>query len=99
MGFRVAKSAAAHGEVLHCLNNSGDPAVTAAASELGLLHTMRNRADYQLERIDIETRQNAMQLVGIAKDLIRTVDAALTGPGRAHVQATIAKWRRDNGYP
>ena len=99
MGFPVGKGAAAHGEVRNCLHNSGDATVAAAASEIGLLHTLRNRADYQLDRKDSEKRSDAIRVAETAGDLIRTIDTAFAGPTRAALRAAIAKWRHENGYP
>jgi hypothetical protein len=99
MGFRVGKGAAAHGEVQHSLQNGGVPSIAAVASELKMLHTMRNRADYQLDAIDVEKQPNAIRIVVTTRDLINSLDAALRGPQRAQIQSAIGKWRRENGYP
>lgn len=99
LGFHVRRSASAHGEVQLCLHNSGDPEVQAVASELGDLHSWRNRADYQLGKSDVEEAFNAATLVRIARGSIRSLDAAFSGPERIQLQATISQWRRANGYP
>src|SRR5579884_2686180 len=74
LGFRVGRGAAAHGEVQFCLQNSGDPEVAAVASELRNLHSLRNRADYQLDRTDAETALIATSTVATASALIHTLD-------------------------
>lgn len=98
-GFSIGKGAAAHGEVHMCLANSNDTTVSEAGLKLKRLHAQCIRADYQLAATDVENAANARAMVDLAGDIIRTLDAAFTGPGRAQLQATIAQWRRDNGYP
>ena len=99
LGFAVGRGAAAHSEVQRCLANAGDPAVAAVASDLGDLHSSRNRADYQLDRPDVEKPANARLVVTAAADAIRTLDAAFGGPQRLQIRGAIEKWRRTNGYP
>lgn len=97
-GFPVGRGAGAHGEVRHCLANSGDPNVALAASHLGDLHTLRNRADYHMDRRDLERPVEARAGVQLAAAIIRTLDAAFSGPDRARLVTTIQAWRRANGY-
>ena len=99
LNFAIGKGAAAHGEVQKCLSNAGDPTVAAVASDLDALHSRRNRADYQLDRADVENRKNVQGAVSQAGVMIRVLAAAFGGPQRAQLQAAIQKWRRDNGYP
>ena len=99
MGFRIGRAAAAHGEVRLCLSNSGDAEVVLVASELGKLHTWRIRADYDLDRADVETGGTVDAMAKLAGELIRSLDASFSGPNRPQVQSVIAAWRRANGYP
>ena len=99
LGFSVGKGAAAHGEVQKCLSNSGVPEVVLVGSQLNILHSSRNRADYQLERTDVEKPGNAQAIVALARDLIHALDPSFRGTHRTQLQATIRQWRRDNGYP
>jgi hypothetical protein len=99
MGFCIAKGGGSHGEVRVCLSNGGDAEVAIAASSLGDLHTDRNRADYQLDRTDVEQLAHARNAVKKASAVIQVLDAAATGPRRAQLQAAILAWRRANGYP
>lgn len=98
-GFPIGKGAAAHGEIQKCLSNSGDAGVAAVASDLSDLHSQRNRADYQLDKPDVEKPGTAQAAVALAADLIRALDGAFVGPRRLQLQALIQKWLRDNGYP
>jgi hypothetical protein len=99
IGFSIGRGAAAHGEVHHCLANSGDASLLAVAAELSILHSKRNRADYQLDKRDVESSSAACDAAGIAGSMIQTLDAAFRGPSRAQIQSAITKWRRENGYP
>ena len=98
MGFRVSRGAAAHGEVRLCLMNSGDAELQAVATRLNDLHHARNRADYQLDRNDIERVADVRNFVSIAGAQIHVMDVAFSSRG-AQLQAAIAKWRKENGYP
>ena len=99
LGFRVGKGAAAHGEVYHCLSNCLDPEVEDAASEINDLHRQRNQADYQLEVTNVERPAIVIKIVQTAGAVIGDLDTAFTGPRRPQLQAAIAKWRKENGYP
>ena len=98
-GFRIGRGAAAHGEVQKCLYNSGNPEVAYVASELGVLHSWRNRADYQLDKGDVEFPINATQAVELAGELISVLDRVASDANRLQIQSAIAAWRRANGYP
>lgn len=99
MGFSLGRGAAAHGEVQRCLANSGDVEVAAAASELNALHSQRIRADYQMDRTDVEHPRVAIDITRQASMIIRTLDDAFDGPRRAGLEAAIRGWRMANGYP
>ena len=70
-----------------------------AASDIGLLHSRRNHADYQLDQRDVEDPAVVRTIVDSAGQRIATLDAAFTSPRRTAIQSAIAKWRRENGYP
>src|SRR4051812_36246199 len=80
LGFAVGRGAAAHGEVQRCLANSGIVQLALVASDLGDLHSSRNRADYQLDRLDVEKSANAQVVVTLGAEVIRLLDAAFRGP-------------------
>lgn len=98
-GFRIGKGAAAHGEVYRCLSFSGHTELARAGSDLNDLHSLRNRADYQLDRTDVERPKVALAAVELSWNLIQNMTSAFGGPERVLIEATIAKWRKDNGYP
>jgi hypothetical protein len=98
-GFPIGRGAAAHGEVLRCPANSGEPSVSDVASELSDLHSARNRADYQLDRLDVEQPETARPFVDMADVIIKDLDVAFRGPARGKIQDAIRQWRKANGYP
>src|SRR5436190_21970700 len=59
IGCPPRKGGQAHGEVQKFLGGSGDPVIEAAASELATLHSLRNRADYHMDKTDVEAIANA----------------------------------------
>lgn len=69
------------------------------ASELGDLHSSRNRADYQLDKLDVEKANNAQAIVTLSGELIRSLDASFGGPNRSRIQDALRQWRKANGYP
>jgi hypothetical protein len=99
MGFPIGKGAAAHGEVQHCLANAGEPILSEVAASLGSLHTVRNQADYQLDRGDVKRPANAQAAALKAGLLIQKLDASFQGPTRGHIESSIRIWRKMNGYP
>ena len=98
IGFSISRGAAAHGEIQKCLINSGDAAVAAVASNLTDLHSSRNRADYHLEKVDVEKRGTALGAVTLSGQMIQSLDTAFLGPQRMQLHAAILKWRWENGY-
>lgn len=99
MGFSLGKGAAAHGEIQRCLANSGNLEVAAVASELNALHSQRIRADYQLDRTDVENKRNAVEIARQAGMMIQSLDDAFRGSRRPELEAAIRAWRKANGYP
>jgi hypothetical protein len=99
LGVTVGKGPAAHGEVQRCLANAGHADLAAAASQLGDLHTERNRADYQLDRTDVERPSKAAAVAQQAADMIATMDAVFAGPDQAQLKTAIQEWRKANNYP
>jgi hypothetical protein len=98
LGFPVGRGAGAHGEVRYCLLNSGNREVAGVAALLSDLHAQRNRADYQMDRRDVETRSDARSAVDRAAKIIQTLDREFSGAGSAQLHAAIQAWRHANGY-
>jgi hypothetical protein len=99
LGFPVARNAAAHGEVVHCMRGSGNKEVEAAGHALLDLHGFRNRADYQLDRADVEGAANAVAMADLAGQTIHSLDRAFSGPDREAIRQGIQAWRKATGYP
>jgi hypothetical protein len=99
MKFPIGKGAAAHGEVRHCLANAGNAELVEAGRWLGSLHSQRIRADYELDRKDVEAGADVSANTATASNVIALLDACFGGPARTPTQAAIAAWRRANGYP
>jgi uncharacterized protein (UPF0332 family) len=99
LGFRVSRGGAGHGEVARCFDNSVIPETINAARELSNLHRLRIRADYHLDRVDVETASVAMSAVLQSQSIIATFDRILASPQRPQIQSAIAAWRKSNGYP
>jgi hypothetical protein len=96
---RISRGPAAHGEVQKCLANCGNPEVARVAGEMGNLHSWQNRADYQLDKLDVESAMNATEAADLAGQLIKAPDRVFASPARVPIQTAVAAWRRANGYP
>ena len=94
MNFRISKGPAGHGEVQHHLNNSGDMDLQHVSSQLGELHGKRIRADYQLDRQDVENPKTARALVAQASQMIETLDRCCVGERRTQIIQKITDWKR-----
>jgi uncharacterized protein (UPF0332 family) len=99
LGFRVSRGAAGHGEVARCFDNCANQEAVNAARSLSNLHTLRIRADYQLDRLDVESAAVAVKAVKQAQSVIDAFDRILTGPQRTSIESAILAWRKSNGYP
>jgi uncharacterized protein (UPF0332 family) len=99
IGVNIGRGAAAHGEVVHCLGNSGQSQLTLLAFVLSDLHTVRNRADYQLDKADVEQSAKAVAIATQAESFIQSLDQIFSGPDRESIRQAISTWRKANGYP
>lgn len=63
LGFRTFKNAKGHKQTQFRLNNSGDDDIIQVGSKLTDLETKRIRADYQLNRTDVENPKTAKAIV------------------------------------
>ncbi|MBY0227850.1 MAG: HEPN domain-containing protein [Gemmataceae bacterium] len=89
-GFRVPRADGAHNYVIWRLSNSGDCDVRGAGSELDILRTSRNQADYEVELNVAQWEAEAR--VESAREIIETLDAALADPA---LLAAITQAMRD----
>jgi hypothetical protein len=68
--------------VVRLLQRCGDDTLEAAGGLLRDLHTDRIRADYELERTDVETRRAAQTAVELADSVFTDFDTFMANPAR-----------------
>ena len=93
MGFSIVQNAFAHEEAYRHLNNSGDDELAKAASKMNDLRTRRIHADYELNRADVEEKNNARMLVHQAARLIETIERRCNSEGRNQIIEAIQDWK------
>lgn len=74
MGFSISKNSEAHDAVCWHFNNSGDEDLKKIATKIGELRAKRNQADYQLNRTDVESKENAKLYVMSAGRIIESIE-------------------------
>jgi hypothetical protein len=90
LGFPPAENAHGHNQTVRLFQQSGDPALEAAAGILGDLYTLRLKADYQLKRTDVEKMKVAQAAVESADSIFGDLDAFQGDPTRkSAVTATL----------
>jgi len=98
-GIPLARNAAAHGEVLRYLANSGDRDLEQAEYILRAMRSRRNTADYDLSAAQAEDPRTAHDSVDGAKRLIEALDQCLDPTRSAKIIAAIAEYRRKIAPP
>jgi hypothetical protein len=98
----VSRSPQAHVTVQHALNNCGSPALTAASTKLGALHSERLAADYDLARPNPERPAQAVAMLTLAQEVIDRLDRLVAGTAavrfdRAAAAAAILNWAAVTG--
>ena len=93
MGFPIVQNPYTHEEVYRHLNNSGDADLAKAASKMNDLRTKRNHADYELNRSDVEKKDNAKMLVREAAGVIETVEERCHSKNRDKIKGAIQEWK------
>jgi hypothetical protein len=96
-GFAILENHTAHEQVRRHLLGSEDQAVMAAASQLGDLRGMRNKADYRMGLTDVESVKTAQTWVASAGQNIRDLEAAFAGVNRVKIVSAIQDWKRKSG--
>ena len=92
MGFHTSKGPSGHGEVEHKLSNSGNTEVERVGSQLADLRNRRIRADYRLERRDVENQKTAQVLVRQAHKMVQVLDIYCTGQHREEIIKAIREY-------
>ncbi len=99
-GVKVASGPNKHIDASRFLHQSGDSQLRTAASTLDTLKTERHRADYEMNRSDVETISHARRAVQDAKDILAWLDAFVKDPARmAAAKASIESYKKKIGTP
>ena len=93
MGFPVPKTIDAHVLMRRHFDNSGDIELIEAAEKIKNLKTKRKHADYDLDRHDVEKKQNAKTIVHSADRLIQAMDKCCNGSNRGQIIKSIQNWK------
>lgn len=94
MGFSIPRNHQGHTEVQNYLNHSGQADIRAIGSQLGDLRAKRNRADYQLNSLDVENPNTVRLLILQATQMIDTMERHFLGNGRSQIREALQQWRR-----
>ncbi len=96
MGFSPYAGPSGHKDVQNHLNNSGDEKLVMASCQLDNLFSKRIRADYKLDKKDVENRKTANGLVQEASSIIKTLDisASKYGGKRDKIIKSITAWKK-----
>jgi uncharacterized protein (UPF0332 family) len=74
IGASIGQGTNAHGNAMNCLSNSGDTEVMRLGNQLGDLYSKRIRADYYLDRTDVENLGTAAGYVEQARRMIEALE-------------------------
>jgi uncharacterized protein (UPF0332 family) len=81
-GIVVSKSNDRHLDVVRHLEQSSDEIIEKIASDLTVLRSARNDADYQLNQMRVQNELTAAFIVERAKDLIARIQDCRNDPAR-----------------
>ena len=95
IGIHLSEGPAGHGELRHCLGSCGDPDLDDACSLLGTLHGRRRRADYMMDDIDSETRNEADIAYLESRQIIEALDLLRRDPSKDAARAEMRRYARD----
>jgi hypothetical protein len=97
-GVNVGKGPQKHTDATTFLHNCGDTQLKTAASTLDLLKTKRLHADYEMERLDVESIRHVKQAVEHAKDVLSWLDGFVKDPARmAAARTSIQSYKKKIG--
>jgi hypothetical protein len=100
VGVRVSSGPNKHIDASRLLHQSSDAQLRTAAATLDNLKTERHRADYEMNRSDVETITHARRAVQDAKDILAWLDAFVKDPARmAATKASIESYKKKLGTP
>jgi uncharacterized protein (UPF0332 family) len=92
LGFVPLRNANVHAFVRKCLYESGHPDARIAARELGDLQSARNRADYQLNDTEAESRGYAILNVERAHRVVSALNRCQEESSRDTIRHGIAEY-------
>lgn len=92
LGFSIPKNASGHAGVWDRLSNSGDKEIMYVGSKLQTLHGMRLRADYRLDKKEVENQKTAQGLVEQANRMIKILDENCFGLKKTKIIKAIQDW-------
>lgn len=82
IGFEISEGPGGHSEAVQRLSNCGSVKVQKVGSQLSDLRSRRIKADYRLERRDVEISKTAQAIVIQAAKMIKELDECRTGTDR-----------------
>lgn len=97
MGFTIRQSGSGHADVWNRLQNSGDEEIIMVGSQLSNLQVIRNKADYDVRRLEAERQSNVREHVAQAKQIISIVEQQCLGPRRNDIIRAIQAWEKLTG--
>ena len=98
----VSRNPQAHVTIQYALNNGGDPTLVAVSSKLGILHSERLAADYDLGRPGPDRPTQATAMLTLAQEIIDQLDRLPAGTAGvpfdpAAAAAAILNWATVTG--
>jgi hypothetical protein len=79
----------------HCLGACGDPDLDDASGLLGTLHGRRRRADYRMDDVDSETRNEADIAYLESRQIIGTLDVLRRDASKDAARTEMKRYARD----
>jgi hypothetical protein len=95
IGIPLSEGPAGHGELRHCLGACGDPDLDDAGGLLGTLHGRRRRADYRMDDVDSETRNEADIAYLESRQVIGTLDVLRRDATKDAARTEMTRYARD----
>jgi hypothetical protein len=95
IGIHLSEGPAGHGELRHCLGACGDPDLDDASGLLGTLHGRRRRADYRMDDVDSESRNEADLAYLESRQIIEALDLLRGDPSKDAARTEMRRYARD----
>lgn len=92
LGISIPRDGRGHRILQDKLSNSGVDEIVEVGSMLANLYTKRRHADYDMNRRDVEKRNNATLNVVLARKMLISLDKCKTDPIRSIVTGAIKKY-------